>query len=53
MGFYINQTILNRILNDDIEFELQQIINKELSKPYSKINVDTIDDCVKAIELLR
>lgn len=53
MEFHINQTILNRILNDDIESELKQIIHNELSKPYSEINADTIDDCIKAIESIK
>lgn len=53
MGIYINQTILNRILNDDIETELRQIIEKELSKPDSEINFDEIIDYVTAIELIR
>lgn len=53
MRIYINQTILNRILNDDIETELRQIIEKELSKPDSEINFDEIIDYVTAIELIR
>lgn len=53
MEFHINQTILHRILNDDIETELRQIIEKELSKPDSEINFDEIIDCVTAIELIR
>lgn len=53
MEFYINQNILSRILNDDIESELKQIIHNELSKPDSEINFDEITDCLNAIELIR
>lgn len=49
----MNKTILDKVLNDDIESELQQIIHKELSKLYSEINFDEIYDCLNAIELIK
>lgn len=49
MKIYINQIILERILNDNVEDELQQIIDKELSKPLSQINCSKISDRTSAI----
>lgn len=53
MDICINRTILQRILNDDVESELKQIIDDELSKPDLEIDCSKIDDCIKAINLLR
>lgn len=41
-----------RILNDNIESELQEIISDELSKPLLEIDVSKIDDCTEAILIL-
>ena len=49
----INKTILDKILNDDIESELQEIVNRELSKTQTEINLSKIADCINAIILLR
>ena len=52
MNININKKILMRILNDDIESELQEIISDELSKPLSEIDVSKIDDCTEAILII-
>lgn len=41
-----------RILNDNIESELQKIISDELSKPLLEIDVSKRDDCTEAILIL-
>lgn len=52
MNININKKILMRILNDNIESELQEIISDELSKPLLEIDVSKIDDCTEAILIL-
>lgn len=53
MDIQIDKNILDRIINDNIESELQQTILKELSKPYSEINFDKINNCLNTIELIK
>lgn len=52
MEICINKTILNRILNDDMESELKQIIFDELEKPDLEIDYFKINDCINAINLI-
>ena len=53
MEISINRTILERILNDDIESELKQNIFDELTKPDSEIDCSKIEDCKNAINLIK
>lgn len=53
MDIPIDKYILNIILNDDIDAKLQEIVNKELSKPPKDINWSEVADLKNAINILK
>ncbi|MCM1225783.1 MAG: hypothetical protein NC548_66200 [Lachnospiraceae bacterium] len=53
IDIHINKNILDKILNDDMESDLQEIIKSELSKTQTEMNLSKIADCINAIILLR
>lgn len=53
MDIHIDKNMLNKILNDDIEAELQGIVDKEFSKPPEDINWSKVVECKNTINLLK